>query len=224
MKYKHIKNWQRFLSYLIGIPLENKTSQWSEAISLRLKNNSLELSTENAVYSYGKHYYAFAEAFKQINIKEQKINDVLILGLGMGSIIEILEEYFEKLSFTGIEKDSAIIELYKKYVEPKSTFNISIYEDDAYEYVRDNQKKFDLINIDIFINDVIPDPFHDLAFLENLKKLLSKNGLVLFNRLDTKSSYVKYNKEYWDTKFLNVFPKSQSLKIKGNLILVGYNG
>ena len=74
-----------------------------------LKKNNLELCTENAVYSYGKYYYAFSEAFKKINIEKYDINNVLILGLGMGSIIEILEEYFEKLSFTGVEKDNAII-------------------------------------------------------------------------------------------------------------------
>ena len=55
------------------------------------------------------------------------------------------------------------------------------------------------------------------------KKLLTKNGIVLFNRLDTKTAYRKFNKKYWNTKFLTVFPKSQSLKIKGNLILVGFN-
>lgn len=223
MEYNYIKNWQRLLSYLIGIPIETKTSLWSENISLILKNNSIELSTENAVYSYGKYYYAFSEAFKKLNIKEYAIKDVLILGLGMGSIIEILEEYFEHLSFTGVEKDSAVIELFKKYIVPKKTFNINICEEDAYEFVKDKKKRFDLINIDIFINDVIPHPFHDISFLENTKKILTKNGIVLFNRLDTKASYRKYNKEYWDTKFLNVFPKSQSLKIKGNLILVGHN-
>ncbi len=223
MEYKHIKNWQRFLSYLIGIPLETKTSKWSENISLSLKRNSLELSTENAVYSYGRYYYAFSEAFKKLNIKKYEIKDVLILGLGMGSIIEILEEYFSELSFIGVEKDSAIIELFNKYILPKKTFNINICEDDAFEFVKNNKNRFDLINIDIFIDDVIPHPFHDISFLENTKKLLTNNGIVLFNRLDTKAAYRKFNKEYWDTKFLTVFPKSQSLKIKGNLILVGFN-
>ena len=37
-------------------------------LELKLNNGSLELSTENAVYSYGRYYYAFSETYKQLKI------------------------------------------------------------------------------------------------------------------------------------------------------------
>lgn len=223
MDYNNIKRWQKLISYLINYPLENKKSKWSEKLLLKLNNGSLELSTENAVYSYGRYYYAFGESYKRLNISQYPIENVLILGLGMGSILELLEEHFDKLNFVGVEADNKVIELFNKYICPKKGFNIEIKNDDAYEYVQKREQTFDLINIDLFIDDVIPHPFHDITFLDNVKKLLSKDGIVLFNRLDSKAAYKQYNKEYWKLKFQNVFPNSQSLKIRNNLMLVGYD-
>lgn len=211
------------MSFFFRQTLEKRKSKWSENVALCLNNDTLELSTENAIYSYGKNYYAFADAYEKLKIKNYSIKNVLILGMGMGSIVEILEKHFYKLDFTGIEADSVIIELYNKYIQPKEGFNVNIIENDAYEYVKDSTDQYDMINIDIFIDDVIPHPFHDHAFLENIKRRLSPKGIVLFNRLDSKAAYRQYNKEYWEKVFSSVFKNSQSLKIRGNLILVGFN-
>ena len=223
MRYKNIHFIQKALSYLFPITLDKKKSKWSENVSLKLNNGALELSTENAVYSYGKNYYAFAEAYKKLNISQYPIKKVLILGLGMGSIIEILEGHFKSLEFHGVETDSVIIDLFKKHIEIENDFSLKIYENDAYEYVKDCENKFDLINIDIFIDDVIPHPFHDHEFLENIKSNLTNNGIVLFNRLDSKAAYRQYNKTYWNEVFNSIFPNSKNLKIRGNVILAGFN-
>ena len=224
MKYKNVDFFARIMSFFFRYTLEKRKSKWSENVALCLNKGTMELSTENAIYSYGKNYYAFADAYNKLNVKKYPIKNVLILGMGMGSIVEILEQYFDKLDFTGIEADSVIIELYKKYIQPKEGFNVNVIEHDAYEFVKDNTNQYDMINIDIFIDDVIPHPFHDHAFLENIKRGLSPEGIVLFNRLDSKAAYRQYNKEYWEKVFCSVFKNSQSLKIRGNLVLVGFNG
>ena len=223
MKYKNVNTVAQILSFFFKYTLERKKGKWSENVTLCLNKGTMELSTENAIYSFGKNYYAFADAYNKLNIKKYPINNVLILGMGMGSIVEILEKYFDKLDFTGIEADNVIVDLYNKYIQPKKGFNVNVIEHDAYEFVKDNTNQYDMINIDIFIDDVIPHPFHDHTFLENIKNSLSPKGIVLFNRLDSKAAYRQYNKQYWEKVFSSVFKNSQSLKIRGNLVLVGFN-
>lgn len=46
--------------------------------------------------------------------------------------------------------------------------NIHIIQGDALAYIRDTQSSFDLIIIDIFINNVTPDIFTQKEFIENL--------------------------------------------------------
>ena len=106
---------KRILSYIKDIPIVSTSSEYNEILDLYLVKGRYQLCTENAIYSYGDKYDNFANAFKQIDL--DKVNDVLILGLGLASIPYILETIHQKaFNYTGVEIDDEVIYLASKYV------------------------------------------------------------------------------------------------------------
>ena len=75
--------WKRLLSYLFELHIESTSSEHNPHLYVSLKNGRYQLSTANAVYSYGDLYDNFSEAFQQLNLESREIKNVLILGFGL---------------------------------------------------------------------------------------------------------------------------------------------
>lgn len=61
-----------------------------------------------------------------------------------------------------------IIKIAKNEFELTASKNLNIICDDALHFVTQNKEKFDLIIIDLFIDIVVPAPFLELDFWENV--------------------------------------------------------
>lgn len=131
---------------------------------------------------------------------------VLLLGFGMGSIPYMLEKVFMKnYRFTGVEIDPMIIYLASKYVLPELSSEISIIGTDAATFVEQNEELFDIICIDIFIDDNIPPYFLTESFLIKVKEIIKESGVILFNHLGYTSLDVSKSKQYFETVFSKIF-------------------
>lgn len=120
---------------------------------------------------------------KKIAKDENKIAEVLILGLGGGSLVKLANNYFKKIKITGLEIDPIIIDLGKKYFYLESFSNLKIKNESADLFLNKNKLKFDLIFVDLYLGDKVPKNCESEIFLENLKKSLTNNGMIVFNRL-----------------------------------------
>lgn len=109
-------------------------------------------------------------------VRGNKINSLLILGLGGGTIVEIVRKYWPKADIVGVDIDPEIVELGKKYLNLKSVTTKII---DAEDYLEKNKKQFDLVIVDLYQGRDFPEKFKEEKFL----KLLSKYNLVIVNRL-----------------------------------------
>ena len=117
-----------------------------------------------------------------------KTSNCLILGLGGGSVVKLIDKHFPKARILGIEIDPMMIELGKKYLNLSEYKNLEIKITDAFKWVQksgglNNQTIFDLILVDLYLGRGIPEKIEDDQFLKNLKGLLTKKGIVIFNRL-----------------------------------------
>ena len=107
--------WKRFLSYLFEIHIESTSSEYNPHLYVSLQKGRYQLSTANAVYSFEDLYDNFSDAFKEIDLDRLNIQNVLILGFGLGSIPIILEQNFKKkYHYTGVEIDEEVLYLAKK--------------------------------------------------------------------------------------------------------------
>ena len=171
---------KKLLSYIVDIPIEQISSDYNEELSVLLVKGRYQLCTPNAIYSYADKYDNFKFSFDQLDLDTAEIENVLLLGFGLGSIPYMLEKmYCKNYSYTGVEIDDAIIYLASKYIMPELKSETELIQADAYSYILQNNIKYDLICIDIFVDDKIPQVFLDLDFLEDASENLSENGFIM---------------------------------------------
>ena len=91
---------------------------------------------------------------------------------------------------------------------------------DAYFFVEMCEEKFDLIAMDVFIDSEIPSEFEEVEFLENLKRLLKKDGILMYNRLSLDESDKKKTLAFFDNEFKAAFPQARYLDVGGNYMLL----
>lgn len=213
---------KKVLSYFIDIPIEQRESIFSGTVEVSLSQGQYKLSTKNVIYSYGKKYTSFGTAFKVLDIKTHSINNVLVLGLGLGSVIDLLEHHPAIQQVIAVDLDKVIIELAQKYLQT-SLKNKTIYScDDAGSFIKNNQEKFDLVLFDVFIEEFTPVQFMQPEFLKMLKQSVNKNGMLLFSKIDD-SVRSKIENTQFSQNFSTVFHGAFSIDANGNKIFVWMN-
>lgn len=213
--------WKRLLSYFFEFHIESAPSKTNPHLYVSLRNGRYQLCTANAIYSYEDLYDNFLKAFQRLDLDNRKIKNVLILGFGLGSIPIILEKKFNNnYHFTGVELDESVLYLANKYALPQIDSPIEMINTNAFFYVMQCAEKFDMICMDIFLDDVVPTEFEGIDFLEGLKRLLSPKGILLYNRLTLTDKDLEKTKGFYEGKFKDVFPEGKYFDVNGNWILV----
>lgn len=110
-----------------------------------------------------------------------KVKKILVLGLGAGGIIPILNSSYPHCSVTAIEWDPVMIGLASElgYITP--TNRPKIIEGDAQIIVPNLSDKFDLIIIDLFLGNKAPQMLSNSEFLRSLDSLLAPSGHLIVN-------------------------------------------
>jgi len=211
----------KLASYFVDVTLEETLSAYSGKLEVICRNGRYALCTKNAVYSYDDLYVNFRDSFQQLDLDEYGIKNVLVLGLGLGSIPLLLEKKFKKIyNYTLVEIDQKIVDLAIKYTLDDLQSSYSIICVDALEYVKTCSQQFDLVAIDIFIDDQIPSAFESIQFLEDVKKVLSPNALLMYNQLTYSDILLSKTELFFQRKFKSVFPEAMFLSLSGNKMLL----
>ena len=211
--------FQKLCSYFWEVPLETSSSDYNELLQVSLLSNTLQLCSKNAIYSFGEKYDNFYKAFQKIPDLLDEVETVLVLGLGLGSIPYMLEQKFKyDFDYTFVEIDEEVVRLANEYTLQYLESSQQTYSTDAYVFLLQMPQKFDMICMDIFLDDVIPSDFESTDFLKLLKKRLNKGGFVLYNRLTVSAKDLK-NTELFFKSFQQVFPDASYLDVGGNWLL-----
>jgi len=216
--------WKRCLSYFTDVHLESHSSSFNPALHLLLVRGRLQLCTDNSIYSFEDQYDNFYKVFARMIAVGWRYESILILGFAMGSIPKMLEHNFKlNLEYTGVEIDDVIIDLVSDYVVSELKSSIKLIHTDTSIYIDSNVQTFDLICIDLFIDDIIPDQFKAVIFLQSLKQTLNP-GSVLYNMLGDYQSDKTTAELYHQEVFSKVFPESALYHTGTNYILMSDSG
>lgn len=172
---------KKLISYIY--PLTRKIqSQHNGMLELTVMNGRKLLDTKNVNYSYGSLQRVLNYSLDQLNLENTK--NSLILGLGGGSVVHTLrdERKFEG-EITAVEIDPIIIDIASKEFNINSNNQTKIICDDAWNFVNRDKAKYDLIIVDLFIDNKIPEKFLALKFWKRILDLLNEGGDVIFNTL-----------------------------------------
>ncbi|MCJ7792813.1 MAG: fused MFS/spermidine synthase [Candidatus Marinimicrobia bacterium] len=117
-----------------------------------------------------------------------KANQVLILGLGGGTAIQLIKERFPVAKITALEIDEEIIKISKKYFGLGKVKDLEIINEDAIKWIKNYQEnKFDLMLVDMYVGGRFPQKAMENEFLQKLKKILTPQGKIVLNWLKNKS-------------------------------------
>ena len=199
---------KRLLSYIYPVT-KTIESKYSGKLEITWYNGKKHLNSSNANYSYGSLQRILKFGLKKINLS--KVNSVLILGLGGGSVIETLRQDFNYSGLIeAVEIDPVIIDIAKTEFGIEQNETLKIHCTDAYEFVKDHYKTFDLIIVDLYIDLDVPNKFLDFEFWDNILALKNSSGSIIFNaavkvskgdKIISISNYLKtkvFNVEFYD--------------------------
>ncbi|MCB9251841.1 MAG: hypothetical protein H6605_05200 [Flavobacteriales bacterium] len=173
--YKH------FFSYFFLVTVKRIHSEFNPGLCVQMEAGKLVLNTKNANYSYGNLHKVFELAFTALKPEEINFQNVLVLGLGTGSVIDILQRnYGLNPSITAYEIDPAILEVLEYWSE-LDLKNTKVIKADVFDGIIGKSGEYDLIVVDLFNDLEVADGIHQKDFLKKLKDVLSDDGLILIN-------------------------------------------
>lgn len=217
----HIPLWKKWVSHVVPLTLETAASEQNPDLAVMLDRGRLQLLSGNAIYSWDDLYHNFTIAFGALDLEKRPIEDVLILGLGLGSVPYILEKtYGRTYRYTAVEWDETVAELAAKYTLSRLKSPVEVITADAGIFLQVTEEQYDMIVVDIFEDDRTPEQFETVAFLEACSERLRPNGLILYNRLYNAHRNIVSTQRFFEDTFKNAFPGGEKIDTGGNWILV----
>jgi spermidine synthase len=147
--------------------------------------------------------------------------NVLIIGLGGGSLPRALAAILPAARIDVVEIDPAVTRVARSYFRFVPGANTSVIEEDGRAYVKRAvraRKSYDLVMLDAYDHEYIPEHLLTREFLQEVKSLLKPGGIVAAN---TFSSSRLYDSE--SVTYRAVFGEFYNLKM-ANRIIIASNG
>ena len=155
--------------------------------------------------------------------EKKEAGNCLILGVGGGTVSRIISKLWPSANQVGVDSDPVMIEFGKKYLGLDDERIITVV-DDAGKFVINQTSKsneYDLVIVDVYVGYDVPHYFTTHKFINSVKKITSKNGIVIFNRLyfdKKRKDAVKFG-----TKLEKVFPRVKCVYPEANIMFVCHN-
>ncbi|WP_116125485.1 spermidine synthase [Lewinella sp. IMCC34183] len=217
-----IPRYRYWLSYLWEQSLEVTASDYNAYLEVCLVHGRLQLVAEDAIYSFGDYYLNFRKIFEVFDFDRlPERASVLVLGLGLGSIPELLEKHVGlSYSYVTVEIDPVIIELASDYSLPALASPVEVVEADAVAFLEVDARQYDLICVDVFQDAVVPGHLDVRGFVELLQERLLPGGALIYNRLASSIPDRTAARRYYEEIFAPAFPAPRLYDTGGNYLLV----
>lgn len=222
---------QKLLSYLQPVLLKRSLSEISGYLELRLYHNRFQLLTAGALYSDGERYFPAVAVARHLSAFLPAAKRVLVLGAGLGSIVQVMRARGLHPHYTLVEKDKAVLSWTRQILsednrgsrprQPDQDVDQGDVDeeallDDAEAFMARNQRKFDLAFVDLFAGRDVPDFVITPAFLDQCRKSLSAGGHLALN-------YLEADQARWNQlrkAFSDIFPGCDVISKDDNRILI----
>jgi len=136
--------------------------------------------------------------------------NILIVGLGGGTIPMAFHRLFSRATIHAIEIDTAVIKVAKKYFDLVENHNVKIFSQDGRVFTKrakSRSVKYDLIVLDAFNGDYIPEHLMTQEYLQENRSILSESGLLVSNTFSTSALY-----DHESATYASVFANLVSFK------------
>ncbi|MDI1235558.1 MAG: fused MFS/spermidine synthase [bacterium] len=210
-------NTRKAISYLFPTKVKSGITSKGQVYEINFENGYKVLNSQNANYSYGSLHQIMQKGIFE-SLKKIKPQNILMLGLGGGSAVEILSKKCAwPFKVTAIEFDEDLVQFAREEFDINQYQMLTIVVADAFEWLQTpNTEQYDLIIDDLFVDDQVPELCFGRTYLTQLTQRLTDGGIYFRNMMNlTTEKQNRYEKILKD-----VFPNTNCTKAKGydNLI------
>ena len=125
--------------------------------------------------------------------------NIMIVGLGGGTLPRALHEIFPEAKIQTVEIDSAVIGVAKQFFNFTETADNKIIQQDARVFAKRaalQKQQFDMIILDAFNGDYIPEHLMTVEFLTEVQNLLTADGVLVANTFASSDLYAHESNTY----------------------------
>ncbi len=209
-----------FWSYFVSQKIFETPSKYNGTVSIEESFGKKYLYANGQMQSGPYLERIWRKGIIKLGINHMPIQTILILGFGAGSFAKIISKLFPGAHITGIDIDPVMLFAAKKHFNSYEISNCVIEEANAKNFVKkmlQKKARFDLVFVDLYHGYSLPAFAEKDDFIQNAARLVSNDGVFLFNRL--------YFQKYRDKtdQFLDKLHKNfqdiQIAKIYSNLLI-----
>lgn len=138
---------------------------------------------------------------------------ILIVGLGGGTLPDTYSLLFPDAEILVSEIDDAVFRVAREFFGFEETDRVKVDIGDARVYIKRaglRGEKFDLVILDAFNGEYIPEHLMTVEFLQEVKQLLPDNGMVVANTFSTSRLFAAESNTY-----LEVFGEIYNVRLSG---------
>lgn len=142
---------------------------------------------------------------------------ILIIGLGGGTIPSALQQLAPNAKLDVVELDDAVNRVARAYFDFKPAANTRVSVEDGRVFVKRAgraRQSYDLILLDAFEADYIPEHMLTQEFLQEVKAIMAPRGVLVANTWSSSGLY-----DHESTTYASVFGDFFNMKL-GNRIIV----
>jgi spermidine synthase len=147
---------------------------------------------------------------------------ILIIGLGGGILTSTLSRILPKAKIDTVEIDPAVVRVAQKYFNFRITPAATVSEEDGRVFVKRAMRKgmkYDLIMLDAFDHEYIPEHLLTKEFLSEVKKIMMPGGVLAANTWSASRLY-----DHESATYESVFGRFFNLRLNSRVILVKHDG
>jgi spermidine synthase len=142
---------------------------------------------------------------------------ILIVGLGGGTLPTALSQVLPQASIDVVEIDPAVTRVARAYFNFRPDQRVQVAEMDGRVFVKRairEQRRYDLIMLDAFDHEYIPEHLLTREFLNEVRTLLVPGGILAANTFSSSRLY-----DHESTTYASVFGPFYNLKRENRVIL-----
>lgn len=213
--------WKRLASYLVSFVVERHTTPHNPVVEVVYSCGRYVLNGRSVNYSFGGLHQVFVASLGHLGVPVRPIRRVLVLGLGAGSIPAILSGYGKPYEVTGVEADPLVLDLAARYwgLHQLPNIQLDVVNMLAEDFVAEDTLTYDLICVDLFVDNMVPAAAQTPIFLHHLHRLMAPGALLMYNCMFDRPEEQAQARNF-AALFEAVFPGTRELTTQVNLVLV----
>lgn len=217
--------WEKLKYFLRYYTIKEGRSPINGLYKVVMWLNRPRLIIGGMVQSGGAARKIWHQAIHHLKTRRRRLKRTLIIGLGCGDCAFEIQNHYRQAKMVGVEIDPHVVEMARCYFDLATVKNLNITVADGIRYVAKLARsqrplKFDLIIVDAFLGNEMPKSFQTKTFFKQLAKLLTHDGVVIYNHL-----FYKHHQQEAESFIKNLeteFGKVTLMHAGQNLLIFGW--